>query len=653
MVRRTTPRHREDARRRDADLIRRTRIVLGDREATAGRLAVLEGAADSVRRLSTAAKVMLALQAEERRVAVRDVATFDEWKVRGRRVRSGECGLRALPAHVGEQIPANLRLEAVFDIGQTEPRDQSAAASTELAPAEVLASTQAAGVDSVGRPEPTPSPLEHLCAQVEAAGYRIEQTATCNRVDTAAGVVYLRRDDEATAAAALALMLADVLAHPRTSAVTGPNTAHTAAPGHEHPEAAPATPAPVDPSLRPTPTTTEQEDCRTPEIVRLNLGRYGTATAAVTTNWTTGRTRYVVRADRIAGAVTVSPERHPYPDDDTVVPQDIDVDWGDTLEDTDRRVTGYDPHPSPLTANGITLIGGTRGIRPQTILDGERLGLSVRRATGHLTSSTVPTRTEDRVTALTQGVLQHWLSHPDLEAVRLATARYYAPARAAKAQSDADRLQEQIDTLVAERDQHLARAAAFHRLVTESDSDHRGPEPAPPSPAPVEEVPVSGSGDVPVAAPPDNVQAERTEANPVEDELGSDPDAADPKDDTWQQFIAAMADTDTAHGASPDHPVLTAPPETPLSIEHRGVVNPPGVAEGIPASPPDDSPSVTTAQLDAAAKVLTRLVVPSPDRDWDTQLDDHERKACRQWARDVFTAAGFHITPPPLSPTAP
>lgn len=507
-----TPEEKAEFRRQNAELVRRTKAVMADPVRLAEIQADLQHATARVREMSLRNQVMLWLQAMDQGFRLRDVDTFFGWKRRGRHVRAGVRSLRLVEPRDNRDPGATDKREfsttARYDIAQTDPDGESAppAAEPRRTPADASAETcERSPQAPAGKTHPAlapsawsarPGAVDGLPAamvtQVDLAGYRIER-GHATRVSFGSGVVTLDAGADAeTAAATLAVLLPEIQARPRANApaATSADTATEAETSTQtSPETgaetrrAPESPTPASPSSespssesppsvasRPAAAPAQQEPTcavggtdSSPRRLRLELGgHYGTATVLVTTNWGNGRTRYAVRAPHVSGSFTVMPERHPDPSAHEPFPTRIEIKYGDVLDgDT---FSSYTPYQDAVTIHGIALLGGTCVDPAEATGDGPFRIHAVRPA-GPYAATPAPDKTRRRLAALVRGLVRHWLARPDIDVVRLAAARCEAPRRCQEEVAAAQRLQEQIDELIAQRDAHLARAADFRALI--------------------------------------------------------------------------------------------------------------------------------------------------------------------------------------------
>jgi hypothetical protein len=206
------------------------------------------------------------------------------------------------------------------------------------------------------------------------------------------------------------------------------------------------------------------------ESVKLPLGNnYGTATVSVRTDWITGRTLYEVAARNVSGTITVYPDPNPR-EDDVGAADELLIKFGNVLSDSALERDNNVPYPQATRVNGHVILGGTAA-RPQELTE-EDFYTVARRRCGNGTRGWLPDRSETRLSAVVRAVCLHWLARDDLAAVKVASARYHAPRHLQAELRKAGSHQHQIDGLAAERDQHLAKAEEYRRLVSEPVADH-------------------------------------------------------------------------------------------------------------------------------------------------------------------------------------
>lgn len=425
-----TPQQRAERDAADAAIRDGAADLLADPDAVDAMVVhLLTTTSPKLLRYSLRNVAMLYRQAEQRGMTLTDVDTYKGWRERGRHVRAGETGLRIVapkgtettddpdttqePQETSDQAPAErtrFRMESRFDISQTEGIEDAEPIEPETVtdPAALLRAT--------------------LTEQFERLGHTVN-TADQSVTD-------------------LAHALADLLNQPpadrpkptRATENTPASTTDTSAGSDE----------PVDPNA--------------PQRTRLSLGEdYGTATATVRTDWTTGRVFYTLRAPRVTGTWTVSIQD---PADTDHVAR-FDVTHGE--DDGHTWYAGYgEDRPDRPVINGVDLIGATSvAVDDLDALTGWRI--NCRRPTGRYTSVDAPDRTKQRTAAVLRAILQHLTSRPDLPELHRVAARVAAEARTREETKQAQRLDEQIQELTAQRDAHTRRAEQLADLADDRD----------------------------------------------------------------------------------------------------------------------------------------------------------------------------------------
>ncbi|MEU8310452.1 hypothetical protein AB0C84_43500 [Actinomadura sp. NPDC048955] len=194
----------------------------------------------------------------------------------------------------------------------------------------------------------------------------------------------------------------------------------------------------------------------------------GPISFTVAIDWSHGRVRYEV--DRI-GVFWLSPS-------DEYGPDNVRIQYGDDGENYFQRA-GYQARPNAPQVFGITIVG-TAVVNPSYAKPTENGWVNVRRRGADHYSVSAPTATSQRIAQIVYALLNHYQKHPDLKRIRVAQARYRAPARLAAHQRTATKLTERITELETERAQAMKAAAAQQALL-----DQPPPGPAePPAPAP-------------------------------------------------------------------------------------------------------------------------------------------------------------------------
>lgn len=198
--------------------------------------------------------------------------------------------------------------------------------------------------------------------------------------------------------------------------------------------------------------------------VHLDLGEFGSATAVVHHDFHTGRTRYQVTARNVCGSFTVTHRSTPARFE--LIPHEITLYYG---APSDEYTAHWKSHPDAPRVNGIEVVGRTGGITAEDVHTG-RLFLDARRAINDVFTERVPHRTYRRLHAVVLALLRHWITDPQLPALRHAAAQYHAPGRIAELQNQADAVTGTIRKLTAERDTHHDQIRQL-RTLTETDSD--------------------------------------------------------------------------------------------------------------------------------------------------------------------------------------
>jgi len=499
---RYTPETRQELARREAALITHLNELLADTTAMARIRAELADTAETVRTLDIVDQVFLWQQANARGQRLRDVATYEQWRARGRHVLRGSKALRviATATAIGIDDEGNPRVEdgartraQWFDISDTqliEP-DSPDNAGSQLHTAEVACSVlDPAPTSSVSAADSAAaSALAALIIQADEAGYLVRRHGDTVHADFGSGELTLPVHlDDVAALRALAPLLPVLQARPHVANES--ILASAAVPVSEQPmevaelasgEKATNNSAKSPPLPGSDAKTSDGAEPITPddEPLRMNLGDYGTARVRYSTNYATGRTAYQVTAPHLAGTFTIGPEWVDYDTDVEaieVIPQGIDVEYGDEVH-THRSYRGYRTLPDAPVVYGIEVSGGNTYTAEQ-IAD-SRIRSGGWRRTGPHTSEKLPTKSQARLAAVVRALVDHWTARDDVEDLRLISARLCAPGRRNRYLSAMRELDSEIAALTARRDRHADAAATFatllepehHELTEVSDRD--------------------------------------------------------------------------------------------------------------------------------------------------------------------------------------
>ena len=474
--------------RREAALIAHLNEVLADTAAMTRIRAELVDAAETVRTLDIVDQVFLWQQANARGQRLRDVATYEQWRARGRHVLRGSKALRviATATAIGIDDEGNPRVEdgartraQWFDISDTqliEP-DSPDNAGSQLHTAEVAcAVVDPAPTSSVSVADSAAaSALAALIIQADEAGYRVRRHGDTVHADFDSGELTVPAHlDDTAALRALAPVLPVLQERPHVTNKPIPDSA--AAPVSEQPmevaELASGKKTADDPATGPTrpggdATTSDNAGPITADAapLRMDLGDYGTARVRYSTDYATGRTAYQVTAPHLAGTFTIGPEWVANDDDlDTidVIPQGIDVEYGDEAH-THRSYRGYRTLPDAPVVYGIEVAGGNTYTAEQ--IAASRIRSGGWRRTGPHTSEQLPTKSQARLTAVVRALVDHWTARADVEDLRRISARVCAPGRRNQHLSAMRELDSEIAALSARRDRHADAAATFMTLL--------------------------------------------------------------------------------------------------------------------------------------------------------------------------------------------
>ncbi|MEO6083610.1 MAG: ArdC family protein, partial [Umezawaea sp.] len=484
MPRYTTETKQEFARR-EAALIAHLNEVLADTAAMTRIRTELADAAETVRTLDIVDQVFLWQQTNARGQRLHDVATYEQWRARGRHVLKGSKALRVIATATAVSLDAkgNHRVEdgtrtraQWFDISDTQliepdPPDNAG-----------LRRHTAEKASSVEDPAPTnsvstadsaaASALAALIIHADEVGYLVRRHGDTVQADFGSGELTLPADlDDKAALRALAPLLPVLQAHPHVA--IEPIPASAAAPASEQP-AEVAEPALVEKSavhlstgqLRPVSDATTSNDAGPSTVgdepLRMDLGDYGAARVRYSTNYATGRTAYQVTAPHLAGTFTIGPEWVDSVEDIEVIPQGIDVEYGDEAH-THRSYRGYRTLPDAPVVYGIEVSGGNTYTAEQ-IADG-RIRSGGWRRTGPHTSEQLPTKSQARLTAVVRALVDHWTTRADVEDLRLISARLCAQGRRNRHVSAMRELDSEIAALTERRGRHADAAATFATLL--------------------------------------------------------------------------------------------------------------------------------------------------------------------------------------------
>jgi len=119
--------------------------------------------------------------------------------------------------------------------------------------------------------------------------------------------------------------------------------------------------------------------------------------------------------------------------------------------------SGYDPLPDAVTLFGVVLTGGSV-YTARDLLD-DKTWLAVSRATGPVTSVSVPEGTRRRATAIVRALTAHWLERPDRARLDARARARRASARISSACRDIANIEAQIEKLREQADRWRAYEA--------------------------------------------------------------------------------------------------------------------------------------------------------------------------------------------------
>ncbi|MEV5710144.1 hypothetical protein [Actinoallomurus sp. NPDC052274] len=205
--------------------------------------------------------------------------------------------------------------------------------------------------------------------------------------------------------------------------------------------------------------------------VKINVPGIGVVRAVYSDDWETGTTLYEVTATRVTGVFTVRAEHH----------------WSDGLDPdtpyvrvgpgrpTGRRYDPGDEREDRPVVNGVRLCGDMV-INTDRMREGrlKRWDLPVRR--GRYGGS-VPDLTAERTAAVVEGLLTHWLTRPEVFALRLAAVRVAAKADrhhlVDKAARERERFEEAQRSL-RRAEEEVAKAELFAAMPPAATEDLSG-----------------------------------------------------------------------------------------------------------------------------------------------------------------------------------
>lgn len=145
---------------------------------------------------------------------------------------------------------------------------------------------------------------------------------------------------------------------------------------------------------------------------------YGGILAEEDTDLDTGTVRYRVKATRAAGTFLIYPKRY----GQAAIPTDIQVQFGDGNHYNDRD------HTDRPVINGIRILGGAV-FDPADIDEFDARSMYVGRPNQWHGTDRVPDATGAYTLAIVRALVWHWRARPDVDQLRLASARRTAAGR--------------------------------------------------------------------------------------------------------------------------------------------------------------------------------------------------------------------------------
>ncbi|MFE6273939.1 hypothetical protein ACFVQ9_34700 [Streptomyces goshikiensis] len=176
-----------------------------------------------------------------------------------------------------------------------------------------------------------------------------------------------------------------------------------------------------------------------------------------------GRVVYEVEGGRVRGTFAVGPDLY---DTTSAIPQGIYVSYGHPSSSADWPRWSRECTDEP-TINGVQLSGGwSHGGRSADITTTYPSCPPASVRLGPNTSTSAPSATERRASAVLRALALHYLSRRDVDALRIATGKHRAAHTRAASRNRLDRLRVRERRLVASVRRHRTRERQFLDLLT-------------------------------------------------------------------------------------------------------------------------------------------------------------------------------------------
>ncbi|MFD7555822.1 hypothetical protein ACFV9E_14965 [Streptomyces sp. NPDC059835] len=193
-----------------------------------------------------------------------------------------------------------------------------------------------------------------------------------------------------------------------------------------------------------------------------------------------GRVVYEVQGGRVRGTFAVGPDLY---DTTSAIPQGIYVSYGHPSSSADWPRWSHECADEP-TVNGVQLSGGwSHGGRSADITTTYPEHLPAQVRLGPNTSTSAPSATGRRASAVLRALALHYLARRDVDALRIATGKHRTAHTRAASRNELDRLRARERHLAASVRRHRTRERQFLDLLT---------APAVQDPAPVIRLPQRG-----------------------------------------------------------------------------------------------------------------------------------------------------------------
>lgn len=195
---------------------------------------------------------------------------------------------------------------------------------------------------------------------------------------------------------------------------------------------------------------------------------YGDITAEEDIDRATGTARYRVAGRRAAGTILIYPKRY----GQDAVPTDIQVQFGDGDHHNDRD------HTDRPVINGIRILGGAV-FDPADVDEFNARSIYVGRPNQWNGADRVPDATSAYTLAIVRALVRHWRARPDVDQLRLASARRTAAGRLPDLERVIAKLREDVTALLDElAAKHRARNELLALLGTAPSDQHPAQIPA-------------------------------------------------------------------------------------------------------------------------------------------------------------------------------